>query len=46
MYRKLVFATAIHFHPSRRLLGKARSLPLEWSPVKDPLVGSSKPKGK
>ncbi len=31
-----MFATALRFHPSLTFVGKARSLPLEWSPVKDP----------
>jgi hypothetical protein len=29
-----LFATAIHFHPSLLYVGKARSLPLEKSPVR------------
>jgi hypothetical protein len=37
-----VFAPAIYFHPSVIVVGKNRSLPLEWSPVRgSTLVGSS-----
>ncbi len=32
-----MFATAIHLHPSLIIAGKARDLPLQWSPVGAPL---------
>jgi hypothetical protein len=32
--KAVVFATSIHFHPSLIVLGKARSLPLDCSPVR------------
>ncbi len=36
----LVFVTAIHFHHSLLFVGKARSLPLEWSKVRAPQISS------
>ncbi len=37
-----VFAFAIYFHPSLIFSGKARSLPLDWSPKRgSTLVGSN-----
>jgi hypothetical protein len=36
-----VFATLFHFHPSLKIAGKARSLPLEWSTMAvSTMVGS------
>ncbi len=34
LYQARVFATAIHFNPSRTFAGKAGCLPLEWSSMR------------
>ncbi len=39
-----MFATPTHFHPSLIFVGKDRSLPLEWSPIRgSTLIGYSLP---